>query len=150
MSSKYKQYDERQKLIRGKVYTYTWIYTLCFFMVNAIIFESGHEWCSLVNLAFLGILTSLLISSAVLIIKDAYAYIYAHKIMSVLSYSILFLFYIYDIIKNIRQYGFISGGKLTTAVCFLVILPLIVLDLILLIFNYAKDKKEYKKSCKNH
>lgn len=142
------KFDERQQQIRGKVYTYTWIYTLCFFFINAIIFDEGHQWCSLFNLAFLGAMTSLLISGAILIVKDAYAYIGGNKIMSVISFCAVFLFYIFVIAKDINKDGFITDDKLTTSGCFLIMLPLILLNIILLIIDYKKDNKEYEKSCK--
>lgn len=144
----YKQYDERQKLVRGKVFTFAWIYTLCFFMVNAFIFEAGYQWCSNLNLAFLGVLISLEISYAILIIENAYTHIGKSKTIDLFGMFGIILLYIFGTTKDIKQYGFINDGKLTTGSCYLIVIPLFLLNMVLIIIDYKKDKKENKKSCK--
>lgn len=143
-----RKFDERQQQVRGKVFTFAWFYTLCFFGVNAIIFEIGYEWSSLANLVYLGALSSSLISGTILIIKDAYSYIYGCKIMNLISICISAIAFSIVIINDLIKDGFISNGKITTGSCFLIVLPLIFLDMILIFIDYKKDKKENKKSCK--
>ena len=143
-----RKFDERQQQIRGKVFTFAWIYTLCFFALNAIIFEIGYEWSSLANLVYLGTLSSSLISGAILVIKDAYSYIYGCKIINVISICIALIASSFVIINDLNKFGFINDGKITTGGCFLIILPLIFLNMILVIIDYKKEKNEYEKSCK--
>lgn len=85
---------------------------------------------------------------AILIIKDAYTCICSSKIYALISFCIWLLIFIFIIINGLKDEGFICNGKITTAGCFLTVTPLILLDLILVIIDYIKDKKEYENSCK--
>lgn len=67
------KFDERQLLVRGKVFMFGFIYLGIYMLLNALIRDNGILWADEPTAAVLGIMSAVCICSVILILKDAYS-----------------------------------------------------------------------------
>ncbi|WP_040948641.1 hypothetical protein [Gorillibacterium massiliense] len=114
--NKNSNFDERQKQIRGSVFQTGYVFLALFFLVDAMVKQSGHVWADYADMAMIGIMASVTFCSIILIIKNSYAgtspakwqlLVFLITVASVLS--IVFG------ANDLPQYGYLTDGHITDA-----------------------------------
>lgn len=108
------KFDERQLLIRGRIFQIGFFYLAVFFLLSAFIKSFGILWADDFSVAIIGIMSATGICSVLLIVKDAYAA--PGSIMwnvAVASINFAAVAALFSGIAQIQRFGFSQNGTLT-------------------------------------